>query len=387
MLLLRKTETEGDSAMSKQSIVLGVCLLVVCLLLFGCRRGVKVPQRTDTPAPLVPAEEFTDTDVLPYLDSPITPGRNYIYCGTFQLAWNKFQDEIVKEPIKLEGDPPMAGFLNEQPFKQSDLSESSYLAMVGTVEDGIVEEIRRAMRKKFPNATMEVPDPQPGSLIYAYAYLQKMLAFQEAFDRFDKRLSFESGNGTTNVVSFGIWDHEDYSDRDDQLGKQVTILDYVSDDHFILKLNTASDKDELFLAKVQPGKTLQPTINAVQRRIDQPSIEGGDRELQHSESLIVPVIGIGVERQYKELIDRHVLNDGRQGYSVSEARQGIRFRLDEFGAKLESNARFEDKSFDRLRPRQLIFNKPFLIYLKEQSSRTPYFAMWIETPEVLERAP
>ena len=38
------------------------------------------------------------------------------------------------------------------------------------------------------------------------------------------------------------------------------------------------------------------------------------------------------------------------------------------------------------RPRQFIFDGPFLIYLKQQSSDVPYFAMWIETAEVLEKA-
>ena len=36
--------------------------------------------------------------------------------------------------------------------------------------------------------------------------------------------------------------------------------------------------------------------------------------------------------------------------------------------------------------KRIVFDKPFLLYLKERESDTPYFAVWIETAEVLEKA-
>ena len=369
--------------MWKRIFRLGGCLALGCLT--GCS-GRESPPRTEELPPLAAAGELPDTDVVPHTGGPITRGRNYLYCGTFQLAWNEMQQQIVKAPIQLEENPPMVDFLNKGQFQKSDLSAESYLAMAGRVQDGIVEDIRQAMAQKFPSADMEVPKPQKETVFYAYAYLEKALAFREAFDRLSAPLLFHSGDEESRVASFGFREFEVSSARDQQIEKQVTILDYRSDDDFILVLNTTSERDQIVLAKIQPQGTLQETIAVVQARIQQSPLEEWNRSVHSSESLVVPIISVGVERQYMELIDRDLQNRGWEGWAVAEARQGIRFRLDEYGARLESDSSLEFKSAISPQPRQFVFDGPFLIYLKEESSQRPYFALWVETPEVLERA-
>jgi hypothetical protein len=189
------------------------------------------------------------------------------------------------------------------------------------------------------------------------------------------------------VASFGFRDFKLSSERDQQIERQVTILDYRSDDDFILTLNATSQRDQIVLAKIEPQATLQETIAAVQTRIEQSPLKEWARTVGGFESVVVPVISVGVERRYTELIDRGIQNAGWEGYAVSEARQGIRFRLDEYGARVESDSTKGWASAASMEPRQFVFDKPFLIYLKEQSSQSPYFALWVETPEVLERMP
>jgi hypothetical protein len=358
--------------------------LLAILCLAACSRSTNPPRTADLPA-LAPAEEFPNTDVLPYTGGPITQGRNYLYCGTFQLAWNEMQQQIVKAPIELEGNPPMADFLNQGRFQKPDLSAESFLAMAGSVDKGIVGEIRQAMAEKFPSAAMEAPEPPEDTVFYAYAYLEKALAFREAFDRLPEPLLFHSGGKEFPVAGFGFRDFEVSSERDVQIEKQATILDYRGDGDFILALNTTSDRDQIVLAKIPPQKTLQETIAAVQARIEQSQLEEWNCRVQASESLLIPIVRVGVKRRYTELIDRHLRNSGWERYYVADARQGIRFRLDEYGARLESDSSFGVGSKMPEQPRQFVFDRPFLVYLKEQSSERPYFALWVGTPEVLER--
>ena len=65
--------------------------------------------------------------------------------------------------------------------------------------------------------------------------------------------------------------------------------------------------------------------------------------------------------------------------------QNIRFRLDEHGAILKSEA--ADGEEVRVRkpkkPRQFIFDKPFLILLERKDAAQPYFALWVDNPELL----
>ena len=189
-------------------------LAVVFLAVDGCSRSA--PERLSPLAaagPLVPAAELATTDVLPHTEGSITPGRNYVYCATFQLAWNELQDDFIKAPIELEGMPAMAKFLNRRSFRRSDLSAKSYLAMAGTVKDGIIERIRQAMRDKFPPSNMTVPDARTDTAIFVYAYLEKSLAFREAFDRLREPLKFRMGNRMARVAAFGIRAHTNDNDR------------------------------------------------------------------------------------------------------------------------------------------------------------------------------
>jgi hypothetical protein len=256
--------------------------------------------------------------------------------------------------------------------------------MAGRTDRGIVEEIRRAQARKFPQATLGVPDPPAETVIYAYAYLEKTLPFREAFDRLEKPLQFKSGDTETPVAAFGIEEFGGGSERSDVLGDQVTILDYRSDDDFVVRLNTKSKKDVLILAKLEPKATLSDTIRAAQERIRTSSLREYDRMLLSMESVIVPIIEINVERVYDELAGKNVLNPGWTGLYVADARQGVRFRLNERGARLASTAVVPVASALPPEPRRFIFDKPFLVCLNEREAEAPYFALWVETAEVLE---
>ncbi len=366
--------------MKRKHVVVGLvaCLVVDLVVLAALVREPSPPPFT---GPLRPASELTRTDILPHMEGEIVPGRNYVYCGTFQLAWNEMQDEIIKEPIRLEGDPPMAQALNRQAFRESDISPGSYLAMAGAVRDGIVGEIRRRLAAEFPSATLEVPDCQDERAIYAYGYLQKTLPFPVAFDDLGKKLEFHSADGDVRVSCFGIEDFPYTCRRDKLLQEQVIIREYTNDDDFIVRLETTSEADELFLAKTRPAETLRQTVADVQSRISESPQDDYGRRLQPTEWLVVPKVSLNVDRRYQELLGRYLQDPGWETWFVLQACQGLRFRLDERGARVESGATF---AIAGVGERRLIFDRPFLLYLKERDSDVPYFAMWIENEEVLD---
>jgi hypothetical protein len=358
-------------------------VILASLLLGGCGRNRERPlDRT----PLIPAEKLKETDVLPYAAAQITPGRNYVYCATFQIAWEEMQTTLSSGPIKLKDEPEMAVMLNQNPFDRANLSAESYLAMGGRIDQGIVKKIRQTMTDKFPDATLTVPEPTKDAELYAYAYLAKSAQFKEAFDRLDEPLRFRSAENTVKVAAFGTESFNELSPRGRSLCKQVSILDYQNDDDFIISLNTTSKVDQIIVAKIKPEASLQATIDAVEERIKNSTVPEYEQEPQMGECLMIPVISFGVERTYRELAGIFLLNKGWEQYFIAEPRQGIRFRLDEWGAKLESSGSLEGCKCEKpLKLRRLIFDKPFLIYFKEKSKTTPYFAIWSETPDILEQ--
>ena len=111
----------------------------------------------------------------------------------------------------------MARVLNRQDFIKADLDPECYLAMSGLVKEGIVEEIKHAMTKKFPGVIADdvMPEPMGGTVIYVYAYLQKVLPFAEAFDSLKEPLTFHAADGAVEVASFGMYEVRSLGDADE----------------------------------------------------------------------------------------------------------------------------------------------------------------------------
>jgi len=210
------------------------CLIVLLGGLVGCGAGTESLLQSDgetnslrdaivvepLPDP-VAAESLQQTVVMPHTKGNIVPGRNYVYCGTFQLAWNEMQDKTIGESIRLDGDPPMADVLNEQLFAKADLAEESYLAMAGKYSEGIVEEIRKERQNRFPSASLgpsvELDDPM--NIFVAFSYLAKPLAFKGAYDRIEKPLVFHASGEDVSLGSFGFEDFDLTSNRNSALSK------------------------------------------------------------------------------------------------------------------------------------------------------------------------
>ena len=167
------------------------------------------------------------------------------------------------------------------------------------------------MAAKFPTVTPRLV-PEAGKAgtegLVAYAYLQKRLPFVMDFDRLKQPLRFHAADGETDVASFGIEDFDSHEPREKSLREQVTVLDYVGPDDFVLQL--MPQQDAIVLAKVPRAATLAEALAAVQARIAQPLGRDVQKELDIEERLVIPLLSLFVERKYTELIGRTVLNPG-----------------------------------------------------------------------------
>jgi|GEM_PF-686690 len=342
------------------------------------------PEPAPLPSPRS-AADFRRTDVWPHPSAPIVPGRNYVYCATFAIAWESACQQFGGRPLQLVGDPPLAQALNEHLFPASSLAEDCYLAAAGPGNDGFRKQLAAQMQRKFPGFVPVLIDPdKQDHIVQLYAYLFKALPFHVAFDAIrDPPLVFGDGDDRLAVAGFGTMNLSD-DWRADQLRSQVTILDYVSDDDFVVSLRTANWRDVIVLAKMPAEKNLGAAITAVRNRIARPDPET-DGHLMATESLAIPKLTFSLERVYSELVPREIV--GTSLY-ISIAKQIIKFRIDETGAVLESESVIVGDNGHTPRfpagQRKFIFNRPFLIYLIERDAEEPYFAAWIENPELME---
>jgi len=160
----------------------GICaLLTVALAVCGCGRST--PEKTtpdanverSTPATVdvadlhdaagllkVNASQLKHTVVTAHLEEPIAPGKNVLWCVTFQLAWDEMRT-LGKGKLKLEPEPPMAKVLPKRLAGKGDVDAASIVARAGWVKDGIFAEIQTELTRKFgPDVR---PELQPHPLV------------------------------------------------------------------------------------------------------------------------------------------------------------------------------------------------------------------------------
>ncbi|TWT88461.1 hypothetical protein Mal64_19430 [Pseudobythopirellula maris] len=306
------------------------------------------------------ASGYQRTDVLPHLEGEIVEGRNHIYCATMKLAWDAV-------PGIRRTDTPMTRALDRLQFSRQDLDATSYYIGWGRANN-----VQRRLARSFPSVEFPI-DGLTGRESISLAYLAKQLPFRTRFNLSSDPIAFESSAGESKLKGFGVEHFSKTEKAHKLLSKQVSVLDYQNEDDFTIELHSRSLKDRILLAKVAPKKTMRETLSAMQHRIAESKLKDEEALLQQEESLLVPVVSLGVRQNYPEI-------------ELPLAFQIIQFRLDESGAVLKSFGGVGFGSLPGDGPRSFVFDKPFLLCLVERGSDNPYLAMWIANEELLETA-
>jgi len=360
-----------------------IMLLVSTLFATGCGKE-KHHSHADImgkPALDRAADQLQQTEFTAYLNHPITSGKNLIWCATMPLVWNGLMDLAGGEIHLAEGDPPIVTELNRKTVTKSDLDDSSFVALVG-LTPGILNVIPKALAIKFkgqasPEVLHQIPTDLPPKSAVAYSYLFKNLEFEHHFEKLHQGTHFA---GTT-VRGFGFG-----TTRSKDLAKaagQVLIHDYRGKNDFVVEIATQSTGDRLLLAKVHPDPTLSETVHNVQSRAD--TSHGIQPEAETR--LKVPILNFRLTKDYDELLQKHIQcpNKTLNGQFFVMVRQLVQFKFNEEGAKLKSEAVAVTKSAILVghESPQLIFDKPFLILMERKGAANPYFALWVDNPELL----
>lgn len=351
--------------------------MIVCLCFFTVFALVGGPVSADSKKPdQVPTTALSRTVITPYLQDEIVEGKNLVFCSSFQIAWDILSDEIIKEPLRLEGQPEMENLLNQRLTGAKDVSADCYFALAGLNRDGIIKKIKQGLKAKFNLAPQTDISLQRPDDILVYAFLLKDLKFEHKFESLGMAILFK---GDDRVKAFGIEKYT-FNEQQVKIAEQVALMDYRNENDFIITLKSGSPQDEIVLAKVTPEKTLLETVKSVFRRLHTTS----SMDLERNDTLQIPKLDFDILREYSEIAGRKVLNTRFSGYSISKAIQSIRFKLDEEGAFLKSETAIS-LSKSASMPRWLVFDRPFLLCLKEKNGQYPYFVMWVDNAELLVR--
>lgn len=336
------------------------------------------------PPPARPSNEFKATVMVPTLETPIPVDKSAIWCGAFQLAWNRLKTDVVKEPIKIRGVDPLCQALNGSPFSEADLTPDSFYAAAGRAKDGIVERIRKEMRERFPEVQPNLPEV-PALSAAAYAYLAASLRFKHGYRQQPEGVPFRTGSGAMmKVQGFGVRPSDAHDYRD--VYHQPRVLHHGKAnpvDEVVVDLDPETQPHQILLAMMQRPATLAEALAWV----DQKLAKGDSDVFMGGETLLVPEVAVGLLHRFAELEGpgRIFENKALQGDFVAVAQQSVQFRLDRGGAVLRAEAFIGVKSAAPMQqPLQILFDRPFLLLMKKRGAAHPYFAVWVDNAELLE---
>ncbi len=320
---------------------------------------------------------FRNTLITPYLIRRILPDKNMLYVSNFQVVWNKFADEISRQPIVLTGNPIMMQMLNRRLTGAGDIREDFYLAMAGTQEDGISERVTQALSDKFdetPGIDLTLKNPHD---ILLYTILVKDIQFAEEFERMEQPILF---NQSIPVRAFGIKEFV-LDESHIRAAEQVEIIYYNNDNDFIIRLHSRAESDEIFLAKIPPLKTLAATSSYVLTQVSINRPQG----LKEKDTLQIPIIDLDIVDWFLDLEGRCLESRGMEDFCIAKAILGIKFRLFQDAPVYELMPSVgEEKKITK--PRKFIFDKPFLLLIRQQGASYPYLVLWVQNTELLTEA-
>jgi Serpin (serine protease inhibitor) len=329
------------------------------LLIFLVFTACQSAEWSDLP-PVVRLETLPQTEFVATLENPITANKNAIYAPAFLFAWDKIKTALHSPVLLNESNSADFKLLNQSVAHQKTLNEDEYSATVSVEGDHIT----------------------------ARAFFNKTLAFETEMQALTEPILF----GKTKVQGFGMNQYRS------EIAKNAQILYYKDDANFILKLIPKDQNHEIILIKgLTNYTTLQAAIAQSKTLVNKGIAEAKQKksawkyEIKKADIFEIPCLKFNIATNYKTIEGQNFTTQNGKPFQIDSAYQRIGFILNEKGAVVESEAEITAAAVDaesiapptQEHPKNMVFDRPFLMLIKRVQQQNPYFAMRVEHAEVL----
>ena len=330
--------------------------------------GFKVYDNVESVYEQKELKETKGVEVVPTLSDKIS--KDTSWCPTFQLIWNDFKNDIVKEDIKFDERLDILDNLNKEDFTEKNISSSYYYKIYGRKNLELKNKIETAIKEKF-NQKSDILDKfdwssdalDSGNDIidryFLYSMLYREFEFNKKFDIFTDKFKDKD-----NIEYFGI------IKENDEVRNQIKVYYYNDENDFAIKLLTKNN-DEIIVIKNPKGETFNEIYKSIKNK--------EELNFNNNDNFMMPKIDFNVLREYTELQDKKIVTvDGT--YTIEKAIQSVMFSLDEKGGKVKSEAGMDVKyeTAVPIKNRNFYVNDTFALFLKESNKDKPYFALRVD---------
>ena len=271
---------------------------------------------------------------------------NNLWIGTLDLAWEDLEEKVGGR-IELEENIDIANELNNSSFSKEMLDENDYtINVTRTVTNGYNIETK----------------------------LNKNLNFLYSFDNFNNDYNYTFGkDGSDYIKYFGI-----NNASKEELNQNVEVLFYNGNNDFAVLLNT-KEGDEIILYRTDENKSFNEYYEDIKNKKDN---YNGSTTFEENDELLVPYVNVNGTVAYNELTDKIIKNTN--GMYISNVIQDVNFNLNESGCNMQSHATMTTEYLS-VGSRYFWFRDTFIIFMKEENSNMPYFALKVDNQDILEK--
>lgn len=343
-------------------------LIPVLLIIYSCGNNNKPANNTsdsivvaDTPVvdTIFPAvdslENYENTVFLPTLETPIESNKNAVYAATLLMCWDE---------IKTVLGSPITDFTSKELERMHN--SKSY---------------QNVLKKDEYETTIEYDEEL--LTVKATAYFRKLLPFDNPLTVNKKPFIFNKKD-TVRSMYIGAYTYG-----------TVSMVYYISDDNFAIKLNPNDEQHEIILIKGEPLKqtTLGEVYSAFTKTKDEQISKRTKKEdwrfyINEEDNGIIPMFSYNIKNHFTD-IEGSTFIAPNNLYRVIKALQRNAFILNQHGVAVESFARMEIAAAaadpEQVIPpkKTMIFDEPFVIFLKRKDSEYPYYAMYVVNGELM----
>ena len=271
---------------------------------------------------------------------------NNLWIGTLDLAWKDLEEKVGGR-IELEENIDIANELNNSSFSKDMLDENDYtINVTRTVTNGYNIETK----------------------------LNKNLNFLYSFDNFNNDYNYTFGkDGNDYIKYFGI-----NNASKEELNQNVEVLFYNGNNDFAVLLNT-KEGDKIILYRTDENKSFNEYYEDINNKKGN---YNGSTAFEENDELLVPYVNVNGTVAYNELADKIIKNTN--GMYISNVIQDVNFNLNESGCNMQSHATMTTEYLS-VGSRYFWFRDTFIIFMKEGNSNMPYFALKVDSQDILEK--
>lgn len=279
---------------------------------------------------------------------------NNLWVGTLDLAWKDLAEKVGGKIELEEENIQIANDLNASTFSKEMLDSNDYEINV----------------ERTPSGGYKIT-----------ADLKKELNFLEPFDDVSKECNWTFGDGEEYIKYFGI-----NNASSEEINKNVEILFYnktgkmVLDYDFAVKLKT-KEGDEIILYRTDENKSFDEYYEDIKNKTSRYT---GSSKFGKEDEIVVPYVKVNGIISYNELFGKTIKNTN--GLFIKDVVQNVNFSLNESGCNLSSQAKVVSVYLsESMNTRYCYFKDTFIIFMKEENSDTPYFALKVDNSDILEK--